>query len=526
MCGLWYRYSRQPDLEQVERSNVQISKFSVLTRLERLETPVAKRFQSEGNTSQKLCSVIEELDTFFSDAVALNRKTPHPACDAAPKVDVKSNAKFGASIDLWTADPPPLPDYQRLQTANPLPHVHVLGASFLRLHLLIDPGADRISAVPVADVKYIKSMVDAEGNKPQVDLSSPGNEFEHHMLSKSRQCHENNIPCPTSRGTPADLEMDAVSVPVRAAPKITARRKNLRMCPTIKSRITRILRPSSYFGIGPSNPVWRRLARARRVPPRRYSVACIVGGIPGVVWMRGPRLGERDGPNPTACPFRYFFLPPEPPKALLSTGINDDENYGSIPQRLGCRSGELDRLRTGAPSGRGNFGQDPHHGAMLPAANSDTCRNYHLDDLDSSLALMDLHNTQGDLPQELVDAILAEVDDPASLKACSLVESRFRVPSQRILLDRITLSGLSKVDHSHLENYGAVATYITTLKLQLRLPAVDIDSLQWVLRRVENVCRFTLHGRGPVGQGFFWDDLPSVLSQVLLDFMSRQHLHR
>ncbi|KAJ6493219.1 hypothetical protein C8R45DRAFT_1136244, partial [Mycena sanguinolenta] len=126
-----------------------------------------------------------------------------------------------------------------------------------------------------------------------------------------------------------------------------------------------------------------------------------------------------------------------------------------------------------------------------------------------SLALMDLHDTQGDLPQELVDAILSEVDDLASLKARSLVESRFRVPSQRILLDRITLSGLSKVDQSHLENYGAVrtlleespqiATYITTLKLRLHLPsvdmqAVDTDSLQRVLRHLVNVRQFTLHG--------------------------------
>ncbi|KAJ6493215.1 hypothetical protein C8R45DRAFT_927994 [Mycena sanguinolenta] len=146
------------------------------------------------------------------------------------------------------------------------------------------------------------------------------------------------------------------------------------------------------------------------------------------------------------------------------------------------------------------------------------------------------------LAQELVGAILAEVDDLASLKACSLVESRFRVLSQRILLDHITLSVSSKVDH--LKNYEAartlleespqIATYITTLKLQLYMPdvdtdmpAVDTDSLQWVFRHVVNVRRFTLHGAyGPRRQPLSCNYLPSGLSEVLLDFISRQHLHR
>ncbi|KAJ6493222.1 hypothetical protein C8R45DRAFT_1136250 [Mycena sanguinolenta] len=160
-----------------------------------------------------------------------------------------------------------------------------------------------------------------------------------------------------------------------------------------------------------------------------------------------------------------------------------------------------------------------------------------------SLALMDLHDTHDDLPQELVDAILIEVDDLDSLKACCLVQSRFRVPCQRILLDRITLSGLS-IDQLHQENYGAVrtlleespqvATHIRILKLRLHIPgmntdtpAVDADSLQWVLRHLVNVRQFTLHGSyGLMRWSLPWTYLPSALSEALLDFVSQRNLHR
>ncbi|KAF7350659.1 hypothetical protein MSAN_01626300 [Mycena sanguinolenta] len=141
------------------------------------------------------------------------------------------------------------------------------------------------------------------------------------------------------------------------------------------------------------------------------------------------------------------------------------------------------------------------------------------------------------LSQELVDAILAEVDDLDSLKACSLVDPRFRVPSQRVLLDRITLSGWSKAGNCHLENYGAartllqqsphIARYITGLKLELHVPLLDTDSLQWVLQQLVNVRQFSLRGSyGPMRWTLHLTHLPSALSEALLDFVSRQHLHR
>ncbi|KAJ6452627.1 hypothetical protein C8R45DRAFT_1040415 [Mycena sanguinolenta] len=134
------------------------------------------------------------------------------------------------------------------------------------------------------------------------------------------------------------------------------------------------------------------------------------------------------------------------------------------------------------------------------------------------------------LPQELVDAILANVDDTESLKACSLVESRFRVPSQQILLEHITLSAWT-------ENYGAarilleesphVTTYVTNLELRLCGPRLDsngsADNLPWVLRQLVNVRQFAFGGHR---RRLHWDHMPSGLAEALLQFISRQHLLR
>ncbi|KAF8192692.1 hypothetical protein K438DRAFT_1829508 [Mycena galopus ATCC 62051] len=137
------------------------------------------------------------------------------------------------------------------------------------------------------------------------------------------------------------------------------------------------------------------------------------------------------------------------------------------------------------------------------------------------------------LPQELVNAIIAELEvgDLETLRAYSLVGPRFRVPSQQILLHSITLSGWLK-DVSQPENYGAarilleesphVATYVTGLKLRLRTPLLDADSLQWVLQQLVNVRRCAVDGHR---QLLYWDRLPSSLAEALLDFTSRQKLH-
>ncbi|KAJ6493223.1 hypothetical protein C8R45DRAFT_928000 [Mycena sanguinolenta] len=158
-----------------------------------------------------------------------------------------------------------------------------------------------------------------------------------------------------------------------------------------------------------------------------------------------------------------------------------------------------------------------------------------------SLGPMDTHDIDDHMPflaQELVDAILAEVDDLASLKACSLVEPRFRVPSQRILLCSVTLSGCnpesgwSSGNDCLAENFGAartlleespqVSAYITTLQLRLHLPVLDTESLEWVLRQLVNVRRLILGG---LCGRLDWNRLPSTLTEAVVDLMSRQQLH-
>ncbi|KAJ7176346.1 hypothetical protein C8R43DRAFT_1230466 [Mycena crocata] len=58
------------------------------------------------------------------------------------------------------------------------------------------------------------------------------------------------------------------------------------------------------------------------------------------------------------------------------------------------------------------------------------------------------------IPQELIDAIIHGVEDMESLKCCSLVSTRFRGASQRILLRSLTLY--------HTWNHGTVACTLLT----------------------------------------------------------------
>ncbi|KAJ7651551.1 hypothetical protein DFH06DRAFT_1207352 [Mycena polygramma] len=89
------------------------------------------------------------------------------------------------------------------------------------------------------------------------------------------------------------------------------------------------------------------------------------------------------------------------------------------------------------------------------------------------------------ISQELVDAIVCEVDDICSLKACALAGSVFRGRSQRILLQSLTLDALPKVSGilTLLEESPHIAAYITGLKIE-------------ILNRLTNVRRF--HVRVPL----------------------------
>ncbi|KAK7053530.1 hypothetical protein R3P38DRAFT_2850813 [Favolaschia claudopus] len=136
------------------------------------------------------------------------------------------------------------------------------------------------------------------------------------------------------------------------------------------------------------------------------------------------------------------------------------------------------------------------------------------------------------LPQELIDIIIPQVGDIATLKACSLVSPMFRYPSQAILMRSLVLSGWSKPEPSstsYTENYAAARAlltssphlipFITTVKIRLRAPLVDSEGLQWVLRRLVHLRCCSIDG---YRRRVKWGLLPQDLCDFLVDFLVHQ----
>ncbi|KAF7340960.1 hypothetical protein MSAN_02081300 [Mycena sanguinolenta] len=94
------------------------------------------------------------------------------------------------------------------------------------------------------------------------------------------------------------------------------------------------------------------------------------------------------------------------------------------------------------------------------------------------------------LPQELVQAIVQEIDDISSLKSCSLTGSIFRDASQRILLHSLTLERDVQPAYTLLTESPRIASYITHLSITLERVDVDNDSLrqslQYILAKLVN----------------------------------------
>ncbi|KAJ7774039.1 hypothetical protein B0H16DRAFT_117130 [Mycena metata] len=126
------------------------------------------------------------------------------------------------------------------------------------------------------------------------------------------------------------------------------------------------------------------------------------------------------------------------------------------------------------------------------------------------------------LPQELIDAIVSEVDDKGSLEACSLSSSSLRGPSQRILIHSLTLHGHGDFKvRTFLTEAPHIASYITDLKLKLwgYTDLVELETLCWVLGKLTRVARCTITG---VFLNARWGNVNPTLSTALLDFIFRQ----
>ncbi|KAJ6558081.1 hypothetical protein B0H19DRAFT_128228 [Mycena capillaripes] len=105
------------------------------------------------------------------------------------------------------------------------------------------------------------------------------------------------------------------------------------------------------------------------------------------------------------------------------------------------------------------------------------------------------------IPAELVDAILSEVEDIESLKACSLAGSALRHPICTFL------------EESH------VAPYITRFTIYLPAHTVPQESFTQVLRLLPNVRRCILSGDSQARDG-----RKAYLPFPVLDFLARQPL--
>ncbi|KAJ7668789.1 hypothetical protein DFH06DRAFT_1182483, partial [Mycena polygramma] len=137
------------------------------------------------------------------------------------------------------------------------------------------------------------------------------------------------------------------------------------------------------------------------------------------------------------------------------------------------------------------------------------------------------------VPQELIDEILYHVDDTEGLKACALVGSNFRDPSQRILLHSHTLDPWRGDRSNRTSDFLAllvesprIAAYITRLIFRVRfssdaIPAT-LQDLQGILARLRNVRHCTIVG-GSWRKS--WDDTTRI-SSLILEFIHRQPLEQ
>jgi hypothetical protein len=128
------------------------------------------------------------------------------------------------------------------------------------------------------------------------------------------------------------------------------------------------------------------------------------------------------------------------------------------------------------------------------------------------------------VPQELVDTIVSELEDVASLKACSLAGSAFRSPSQRILLRSLTLEPTNYRAFSiFLEESPHVATYIICLHVHLpssRSTSEEDEFFIQVLSRPANVRRCIVHG----DLIYDWTRLTPRMVSAVLGFLAQQPL--
>ncbi|KAJ7658285.1 hypothetical protein DFH06DRAFT_1196530 [Mycena polygramma] len=136
------------------------------------------------------------------------------------------------------------------------------------------------------------------------------------------------------------------------------------------------------------------------------------------------------------------------------------------------------------------------------------------------------------LPQELIHAIVHEVDDNESLKRCSLVSPAFREPSQRILLHLLTIgeSGDDKpftVVSAFLQKSPHIAAYCTQLACALPdadAPPAEIRALSAILPVLSNVRCCYLIGEEGKHQAWHQEASRSILEFLRVGRLATLHV--
>jgi hypothetical protein len=136
------------------------------------------------------------------------------------------------------------------------------------------------------------------------------------------------------------------------------------------------------------------------------------------------------------------------------------------------------------------------------------------------------------LPQELLDTIVQNIDDSPTLKSFSLTGPQLREKSQHILLHSLTLRehwGHQR-KHNFLQNSPHIVAYITDLTLYIPGPP-DVDDedddplgvtdTQWILDQLENVHHCVFSGRYS-SSPIHWYSVPFTLSSAHVVFIARQ----
>ncbi|KAJ7882186.1 hypothetical protein B0H14DRAFT_2703918 [Mycena olivaceomarginata] len=128
------------------------------------------------------------------------------------------------------------------------------------------------------------------------------------------------------------------------------------------------------------------------------------------------------------------------------------------------------------------------------------------------------------VPQEIIEGIMEEVGDTRSLKACALVASRFRAPTQRVLLRAMTLDDFTPkylAACKFIRESPHVVPYIRDLTVSLTwvvgaTPSA-IESFGQLLEKLTNVRRLA------VIAGCTWEALAPV-APAILDFVRQRDI--